>query len=160
MKLNSVQILFQKIILYIILILNFYSCSYKLHSYSGEVNFLYKDAQGTIAVKSVGYGNSQTEAVIDAQKNTFKVLLFKGLPGTELNIPIIENENESKSKNENYFANFFDNGNYKLFMMSSIQSSNLIKIRGTKKIFVDIKVNYNSLRKDLEQNKIIRKFGY
>ena len=25
---------------------------------------------------------------------------------------------------------------------------------------VDLKINYNSLRKDLEQNQIIRKFGY
>jgi len=147
--------------LYIIIaILGLHSCSPKLQPYSGEVNFLYKEAQGTIAVKSTGYGKNQTDAVMDAQKNAFKVLLFKGIPGTELNVPLIENENDAKSKHADYFKKFFDEGNYKTFMMSSTESSNLIKMKGTKKIAVDVKINYNSLRKDLEQNQLIRKFGF
>lgn len=149
----------QKIIL-IIAIVGLHSCSPKLQSYSAEVNFLYKEAQGTIAVKSTGYGKNQTDAVLDAQKNAFNVLLFKGLPGTELNVPLIENENEAKSKHAAYFKKFFDEMNFKTFMMSSTESSNLIKMKGTKKIIVDVKINYNSLRKDLEQNQLIRKFGY
>jgi hypothetical protein len=149
-----------KSILGLILILGLHSCSPKLQSYTAEVNFLYKEAQGTIAVKSTGYGKNQTEAVSDAQKSAFKVLLFKGLPGTELNVPLIENENEASSKHSAYFKKFFDEGNYKTFMMSSTESSNLINMKGTKKITVDVKINYNSLRKDLEQNQLIRKFGY
>jgi hypothetical protein len=149
-----------KSILGIIVILGLHSCSPKLQPNSGEVNFLYKEAQGTIAVKSTGYGKNQTEAVADAQINAFKVLLFKGLPGTELNVPLIENENEAKSKHGDYFKKFFDQGNYKTFMMSSTESSNLVKMKGTKKINVDVKINYNSLRKDLEQNQLIRKFGF
>ena len=131
-----------------------------MQSYSAEVNFLYKDAQGTIAVKSTGYGKNQNDAVSDAQKNAFNVLLFKGIPGTELNVPLVENENDAKSKHADYFKRFFEAGNYKTFMMSSTESSNLIKMKGTKKITVDVKINYNSLRKDLEQNQLIRKFGY
>jgi len=142
----------------IIAILGLQGCSPKI--YSAEVNFLYKEAQGTIAVKSTGYGKNQYDAVIDAQKNAFKVLLFKGLPGTELNVPLIENENDAKSKHADYFKKFFDDGNYKIFMMSSTESSNLIKLQGAKKISVDVKINYNSLRKDLEQNQLIRKFGF
>jgi hypothetical protein len=97
---------------------------------------------------------------LDAQKTAFKVIMFKGIPGTELNIPLIENESEARSKNGEYFKNFFDGGNFKSYMMSSNESSNLIKIKGTNKISVNVKINYNSLRKDLEQNRIIRKFGY
>jgi hypothetical protein len=149
-----------KSILGIIVILGLHSCSPKLQPYSAEVNFLYKEAQGTIAVKSTGYGKNQTEAVKDAQINAFKVLLFKGLPGTELNVPLIENENDARSKNSEYFKKFFEQGNYKTFMMSSTESSNLIKMKGVKKITVDVKINHNSLRKDLEQNQVIRKFGY
>jgi hypothetical protein len=100
-----------KSILGIIVILGLHSCSPKLQPYSGEVNFLYKEAQGTIAVKSTGYGKNQTEAVADAQINAFKVLLFKGLPGTELNVPLIENENDAKSKHSDYFKKFFEQGN-------------------------------------------------
>jgi hypothetical protein len=121
---------------------------------------LYKEAQGTIGVKAIGYGENQESAVEDAQKSAFKILLFKGIPGTELNIPLIQNENEATSKNSNYFKKLFDEGYYKTFLMSSTESSNLIKIKGNKKITVDMKINYNSLRKDLENNLIIRKFGY
>jgi hypothetical protein len=136
------------------------NCSPKIQSYSAEVNFLYKEAQGTIGVKAIGYGKNQESAVEDAQKSAFKILLFKGIPGTELNIPLIQNENEATSKNSNYFKKLFDEGYYKTFLMSSTESSNLIKIKGNKKITVDMKINYNSLRKDLENNSITRKFGY
>jgi hypothetical protein len=149
-----------KSILGLIVILGLHNCSPKLQPYSAEVNFLYKEAQGTIAVKSTGYGKNQTDAVSEAQKNAFKVILFKGLPGTELNVPLIENENDAKSKKADYFKKFFDEGNYKTFMMSSTESSNLIKVKGGNKISVDVKINYNSLRKDLEQNQVIRKFGF
>ena len=146
--------------LFIIAIIGLHSCSPKLQPYSAEVNFLYKEATGTIAVKSTGFGKNQTDAVSDAQKNAFKVILFKGLPGTELNVPLIENENDAKSKHSDYFKKFFEQGNYKTFMMSSTESSNLINMKGYKKITVDVKINYNSLRKDLEQFQLIRKFGY
>jgi hypothetical protein len=44
--------------------------------------------------------------------------------------------------------------------MSSTESTNPIKKGGNKTITLDVKINYNSLRIDLEQNQIIRKFGY
>ena len=153
-------------ILGIIVILGLHSCSPKIQPYSpyslysGEVNFLYKGEQGTIAVESIGYGNTQSEAVADAQINAIKILLFKGLPGTELNVPLIENENDAKSTYRDYFQNLFEQGNYIKFIMSSTVSSSPIKKVKIKKITLDLKINYNSLRKDLEQNQVIRKFGY
>jgi hypothetical protein len=152
-----------KIILGIILITGLYSCSSKIQpysSYSGEVNFLFKEEQGTMVVESTGYGKYQSEAAIDAQISAIKVLLFKGLPGTELNVPLIENENDAKSKHNDYFQNLFQQGSYMKFIMSSTESTNPIKKGGNKTITLDIKINYNSLRIDLEQNQIIRKFGY
>ena len=146
--------------LFIIVILGLHNCSPKIQPYSGEVNFLSKEVQGTISVKSTGYGKNLSEAVADAQLNAFKIILFKGLPGTELNVPLIESEIDAKSKHSDYFKKFFILGNYKNFVMSSSESSNLEKIKGLKKITVDLKINYNSLRKDLEQNQLIRKFGF
>ena len=149
-----------KLFLFLIVIIGFYNCSPKLETYTAEVNFISREAQGTIVLKSTGYGKNHAEAVTDAQINAFKVILFKGIPGTELNIPLIENEKNVTSQHSEYFKNFFDGGLYKTFMMSSTESSNLIKMKGTKKINVDLKINYNSLRKDLEQNQLIRKFGF
>ena len=153
----------QKIILGIILITGLYSCSSKIQpysSYSGEVNFLFKEEQGTMVVESTGYGKNQSEALVDAQITAIKVLLFKGLPGTELNVPLIENENDANSKFSDYFQNLFQQGNYIKFIMSSTESANPVQKKGNKTITLDIKINYNSLRKDLEQNQVIRKFGY
>lgn len=152
-----------KIILGIILITGLYSCSSKIQpysSYSGEVNFLFKEEQGTMVVESTGYGKNQSEALVDAQITAIKVLLFKGLSGTELNVPLIENENDANSKFSDYFQNLFQQGNYIKFIMSSTESANPVQKKGNKTITLDIKINYNSLRKDLEQNQVIRKFGY
>jgi len=136
------------------------SCSPKTIPYSADVNFINREQSGTILVKSTGNGKNLNSAVYDAQINAFMVILFKGLPGTELNLPLIENETEARSKNKDYFDKFFNQGRFQNFMMASTISSDLIKSRENKTISVDIKINYNSLRKDLEQNNIIRKFGY
>ena len=44
--------------------------------------------------------------------------------------------------------------------MSSNLSENPTKAKEGVYSSVDLKINYNSLRKDLEQNNIIRKFGF
>jgi hypothetical protein len=125
-------------------------------SYTAEVNLISYET-GAITVKSVGYGNNRINAIADAQKNAFQVILFRGLPN---NSPIVENEGVAKVKSRDYFYRFFEQEYYKTFMMSSTESSNLISIRGGYKISVDIKVNTQALRKDLEQNQVVRKFGY
>ncbi len=73
---------------------------------------------------------------------------------------MVENENDARSKNGEYFKRLLDGANYRSFVMSSNESSGLMKSQGTNKINVDLKINYNSLRKDLEQNQVIRKFGF
>lgn len=138
----------------------FQSCSPKLIPFSAEVNFIRKDAQGTIILNSLGYGSDLKSAKTDAEKNAFKVVLFRGIPGTELNLPLVTNETESKSRNKDYYKGLFEEEKYKSFMMYSNESSDLIKLKGVKRISVDLKINYNSLRKDLEQNNITKKFGF
>ena len=148
-----------RLVLFAILI-GLHSCSPKLSTYSSEVNFVHKERTGIIALKSIGYGKTFANAVTDAQKNAFKVLLFRGIPGTDLSTPLIANEQEANLKNKAYFNTFFEQGKYKTFMMSSTESSTLTNVKGGKRIYVDVKINYQSLRKDLEQNQIIRKFGF
>jgi hypothetical protein len=89
-------------------------------------------------------------------------LLFRGLPESEQKIALIgTNESNEKEKHKDYFNNFYIDKRYKTFMMSSIPTSNLTRHKGGKKsISVDVKINLVSLRKDLEENNIIRKFGF
>lgn len=130
------------------------------NTYSGQVNYVGKDANGTIIVSSIGYGSKLTSAVTDAQYNAFNILLFKGLPGTELNVPLVENENESKVKHPDYYNRLFNQANYISYIMSSSTNSDGKKVNGTVMAIIELKINYNSLRKDLEQNNIIRRFGF
>lgn len=128
--------------------------------YETEVSLLKKTDYGSAYLKSVGYGNGRHSAIEDAQKKSFFVILFRGIPNTNYNYPLIENEVSFREKNANFNKDFFDNGLYKSFIISNSESSNLISTSRGFKIFMNIEINYEALRKYLEQNSIIRKFGY
>ena len=137
-----------------------FSCSIKTFP-TAEVNYL-SGKEGTITMRAIGIGANQEDAIIDAEKNAFNVIFFRGLPESEQKIALIgTNETEEKEKNKDYFNAFYKDKRYKTFIMSSIPGSDLIKHKGGKKsIAVDVKINLVALRKDLEQNNIIRKFGF
>ena len=141
-------------------IIDILGCSPRTIPYSAQVEFLYKHEHGTIGLNSTGYGKNRVHAIEDAQKNALNILIFKGVPGSEMNLPLVQNESETRSKYSEYFKTFFDRQYYKMYVVSSTESSALVKSGRLKKISVDVKINYVSLRKELEQNNIIRKFGY
>jgi hypothetical protein len=128
---------------------------------STETNYLSGDEQ-TVTVRSVGLGNNEENAVINAEQKVFDVLFFRGLPESRQKLSMIgSNESEEKSKHKNYFDNFYDGRRHKTFVMSSIPVSKAIKVKGgQKQITVDVKVNLSALRKDLETFGLIRNFGY
>ncbi len=156
MKLNS-GVKTIAIMIYITLMI---SCSYKPIP-TAEVNFL-TGKDGTITMRAIGVGTNIDDATNDAENNAINVLLFRGLPGSDQKVALIgTNEAEEKNKHPEYFNNLYKGKRYKTFVMSSIPTTDLIKHKGGKKsIAVDIKVNVAALRKDLEQNNIIRKFGF
>ena len=140
-------------------------CSHKTlppYSYrNGQVSFVNQDEEGTIVIKTNGFGHNVNEAVANAQKSAFYNLIFKGIPGSSIaNVPMVANESDAYQKHEDYFNNLLDKGNYFTFMMYSNMASNPNEGKGEANVTVDVKINYNSLRRDLEQNTIIRKFGY
>jgi len=89
-------------------------------------------------------------------------LLFRGLPESEQKSALIgTNEAEEIEKNKQYFEKFYTQKRYKTFIMSSVPVSTLTKQDGgAKSMASDIKVNLVALRNDLEQNNVIRKFGF
>lgn len=127
---------------------------------SAEVNYLSGDEQ-TLTVRSVGVGNDEEKAIINAEQKVFDVLFFRGLPESKQKIPLIgSNEQEEKSKHKNYFDGFYDGKRHKTFVMSSIPVSNAKAKSRQKIVTLDVKVNLSSLRHDLETFGVIRKFGY
>jgi hypothetical protein len=154
-KLNKINSL---VILSLLIITS--GCSIKTLP-SAEVNYL-SGKEGTITMRAIGIGANQEDAIIDAEKNAFNVIFFRGLPESEQKIALIgTNETEEKEKNKAYFNKFYKDKRYKTFVVSSIPIGDLTKHKGGKKsIAIDVKINLVALRKDLEQNNIIRKFGF
>jgi len=129
---------------------------------TAEVNFL-SESTGIISVRSIGYGKNKAEAIDNAEIIAMDVLLFRGIPESTQKDPVIGvNSDDVKSKNKEYFDNFYGGKQYKSFIMSAIPTTeDLIKNKGGKKsIAVDIKINTKALRLDLESKNIIRKFGF
>jgi hypothetical protein len=150
----------KNILLFVLGLFLIAGCSKKIQpNYNAEVSFESKDTDGTITVRCYGYGGKDQEAIEDAQKNALSVILFKGLPGSEVNVPLVDNEYNSKNSNPAYYKNLFENGYSKTFIMSTDVVSPLAKYNNTKRLIVNLKININSLRRDLEINKVIRKFG-
>lgn len=133
----------------------------KLNYYTHQVRYLNGESQ-TLSLRSTGFGSTQLKAVEDAEIATMKTLFFRGIPASQQKDALIsQNESDALKQNHAYFDDFFDKGRYKTFIISSVPVTNLTKYKGTvQQITVDVKINLYALRKDLEQNNIIRTFGY
>ncbi|MDX6188396.1 hypothetical protein SGQ83_03465 [Flavobacterium sp. Fl-318] len=148
-------------VLVLLILISFtYSCSQKILPTS-EVNYVSGNA-GTITMRTIGNGSNEMEAISEAEKNAINVLLFRGLPESEQKSALVgTHESEEIEKHKTYFEKFYTQKRYKTFFMSSIPVSDFAKQKGgAKSLTLDVKVNLAALRTDLEQNNIIRKFGF
>ncbi len=115
---------------------------------------------GTVTMRSTGYGKKAAKASIDAELSAIKAVLFVGAGKTPYNYPLIH---EGQSAVETKYKVFFDelyNQGYKTFVESTVIvtpfGKNTLK---QKCITVDVCIRAEQLRKHLEKNGIIRKFG-
>ena len=129
-------------------------------SSTADVTYLGSTEKGTTFVSSCGYGKVlDKKAYLAAVKNAFETLMFRGIPGSEVTVALIDNETTAKTNFKKYFDDFFVGGRYKSFI-TSIHETKPTKEFKKKKACLEIKINHIALRKDLEQNNVIRKFGY
>lgn len=157
----KIKIMIKRLFIIVILTCLSTSCAKKITApLTAEVNAINEDKHKTIEVRSVGFGNNTQEAIYDSEKKAFEILFFRGIPNTSIENPLIgSNENEIISKHPLYFKRFFES-RYKSFIMSVYESSPSQKNKGVTSVVSDIKINILSLKKDLESNNIIRKFGF
>lgn len=114
----------------------------------------------TVTFRVVGYGSNTKKATIDAEISAIKTLCFIGADGTTYAMPMISaGESKAVSDNSTFFNSFYSE-QYRNFIESSIAVSNLCKDASKRKCQTfDIKIRAEKLRKYLEQNRVIRKFG-
>jgi hypothetical protein len=127
---------------------------------STTISLFAQNTNGLIVVESDGKGKNKQMAIEDAQYKAFEIIMFKGIPGTDLNLPLIANETEAKSKFKKYFE-ALKQSRFKGFITNTNVTSEFVKnAKGAKNISIQTEINYKALRSDLEQNQITRKFGF
>jgi hypothetical protein len=160
-------------------LLLFVSCgSKKQVAFFPTSEVTYQDYTGDILILRVlGYGGNENAAIENAQIRAVETLFFRGIPNSSISKPLIGyNENKLLQNNRSYFNQFFGYKRFLTFISETsfiggqnqkVIATKIDKKKGNKQemvdalvVAVDIFINVKPLRKDLEQNKVIRKFGF
>jgi hypothetical protein len=148
-----------------------------------EVRAMGQGKQGTTLVKVYSYGETVEDAVERAKMDALHALLFKGIPGSNNAKPMITDPMVEQEGND-YFRRFFgidtwifrknaksnrkmaytqSSAPYKLFVQQSsdgsVSSRDTQKVPGGYKVGVVVSLNHQQLRRKLEQDGMVRKFG-
>lgn len=124
---------------------------------SGMVNFS-RQQNGLLSVSSVQTAENVNKAVSFAEINALENILFRGIPGSLQADPVISNEKEAQVKSRQILDKLIFKEGYRTFMTDSQlierqEDKNAVTV--TQQVTFDIP----ALRKYLEQNQVIRKFG-
>ena len=125
---------------------------------SAEVQYLGQTEPGTTYVQARGCTptTSSTAAITQqAVVNAFETLLYRGIPGSEVNTPLISDETTARTKHAAYWQEFYE-GRYRTFLLSISAAGPRVKNCAQ----VTLKINHVALRQDLEQHGIVLPFGY
>lgn len=120
-------------------------------------------SNGVLQARCVGLGKNAQSAMDDAEKTLVYTLLFRGLPNSGQESPLLSiDESECERTHPDYLNTLFgESMRCKTFILSSIPVSDVQKV-DKKEVCVttEVKVNLKALRLDLEKQGLIRKFGY
>lgn len=148
-----------KQIIYILgALLVFVACKTNAPSYDIANVSLVSEQRGEIILRS--YTQKNKESIQKAQLSAIETILFRGIPNSTYNLPLVENRAEALSNHSEYFNHLLNEGYYKSFIISSSNIETFKDARNDKFIMLNVNINYHALRRDLEQNGVIRKFGY
>lgn len=147
-------------IMALVFALIFIECSHKLFDSTAQVSFVSKTDEGTVTLRSTGIGKNLLDARENSEINAFKIILIRGIPSSEISSPLLEDETKIDTKAAQVLDDFFKLKKFKTFLLSTSEGINIRKEKH--KVLADftLKVNINSLRRFLEQNNVIRRFGY
>lgn len=132
-----------------------------LEDYNIKYEYISSKIPGTINLRAIGFAKKKNNSIENAARGAIYAVLFHGISGSPYSLPMINNESE-QLKNP-IVRELLENG-YKSFFTSMVNISEEKKIRkfdGIKGIETvnEFTINIDAIRKYLEQNNIIRKFG-
>jgi len=124
---------------------------------SGMVN-LSRQQNGLLSVNSVQTAENVNKAVSFAEVNALENILFRGIPGSLQADPVISNEKEAMAKSKQALNELILNEGYRTFMTDS-RLTERQDSKGAVTVTQEVTFDIPALRKYLEQNGVIRKFG-
>ncbi|WP_341226628.1 hypothetical protein [uncultured Arcticibacterium sp.] len=148
---------------FVLFLLNM-SCSQKVTSqksieYSRNGKVSYVASKGLLqSFNSQNFGSTTQDAAYFATVSAIENLLYRGVANSPSESPLVKNELESKLAFENKLNDLAFNLGPERFVTKSLivddESSS-----GGHLVTVEVEVDVKALRKYLEENKIIKKFG-
>lgn len=125
-----------------------------------EVQFLKVGVEGTILFKIYSYGSNEDNCIANAKRNAVKAVIFDGIPGSDLQRPLVT-EAGADEKYRDYFTAFFQkNGKYVRYVSistdGSIDPNDRLRVGKRLKIGIAVLVQKASLRRELESAGIIK----
>jgi hypothetical protein len=127
---------------------------------NAQIEFV-SQQNGTITVSTVGSAKEVNNAISEAEKYVFYAVFYRGIPGSTVKNGLMDiTEAEAETRFREYFDNFYKS-RYQTFITTTQQNGGVIKgKKHNKTVSFYMTVNVDALRKDLEDNQVIRKFGY
>ncbi|WP_394747146.1 hypothetical protein [Spongiimicrobium salis] len=125
---------------------------------SAKVYYVSNNGMNVLSLRSIDFGKTKEEAIYNAEKLAFQNLFFRGIPRSPFQNPLLGiNEQEQYRKNRDYLDTFYKQ-RMQTFITYSYETISKAK-KGQKQALVNITINMKALRKDLEANNVIEKFG-
>jgi len=137
--------------------------SAKNQGYNYEVQFIRTGLEGTELIKIFSYCKKEKDCFEISKVNALKAILFKGIPGSGLQMPLVS-EPGAEDKFKDYFTAFFKEGGKYLNFVSisndgSIDFKDRMKVGNQLKIGVIVSVQKANLRRELEAAGIVKKLS-
>lgn len=154
------KIFFNCLFLLILFVSNGY-CQNDPTDYNYEIQFIRTGVEGTELFKVFAYGKREVDCINNAKVNAIKAVLFKGIPGSGIQKPMIS-EPGAEEKFKEYFSEFFKVGGKYLNYVSisndgSISEDDRFKVGRKLKIGVIVSVQKANLRRELEGAGIVKR---
>lgn len=163
---NTAKQITGKFLFVFLLLCLLYSCTPKPaynNIKTAETTFVESTGDGIVTIKAIGYGTDFGLAHADATQRAFETIMLRGLPHfTALSRPMIESENSLNSSHPNFMQNFFDNDSHSQFIIEQGETYIIEEFKKPKGVRIGntFTINYAGLRRYLEKEGVIRKFGY
>ena len=151
----------QNIILGLLFFASLIACTPKMiipYERTGAVEF-YNGDKNTLSVYTNGYAENENKAIYYAERNALENILFRGIPGSNQENPMISNENDAYRKSKEILDALIINEGYRKFMIESYSTDSAKSSSGinVKRI---VKFDIQAIRKYLEVNNVVRNFGF